>query len=755
MSRTTSKKNALADTISGTIAHRLTIALIILGITATIITTAVQTFGAYQNELELVDTRMENIQAAHGQSLAASVWDFSDKQIKIELEGLLNTPDVEFVEVRADEGDVWIAGESISSEVIVKQIPLVITKKGTEQNLATLKVVVGKGGIYDRLFSKAVETLIYFGIWTFFLAGSLFLIFRQLVTRHLETLAKYTASISFENPGPPVSLDRFYSNPDSADELDQVANAINTMRRQLAGSILELRQSEESLRTTLDSIGDAVIATDTSGNISRMNPIAEDLTGWKSAQAIGKPLNEVFYILKSKTRERAFNPVEMVLESGKIVGMAYHTILIAKNGREHQIADSAAPIHNDKGVITGVVLVFRDVTEEHAIQEDLRNALVDAERANEAKSEFLASMSHELRTPLNAVLGFAQMLQYDPKNPLSSHQNSHVESILEGGSHLLGLVNEILDLARIEADQISLSLEDIEPEKIVSECISLTHPLFESKGITVIVDSADEPQARLRTDVTRLKQALLNLLSNAVKFNKVDGTVKINTRRLDDDFLRISVEDTGAGIAKEDFPGVFQIFNRLNADPMIAQEGTGIGLPVTKLLVERMSGRVGFESEEGVGSTFWIELPLATNKEVLIWADNLRIGVDAIDKDHQFLIGLSNKIAYGRVEDHTLNDAIGELIDYVDFHFKREEVIMKTCAFPDLEEHSKLHRQLTSQVIDISNEWRNDRNEETIHKLRKFLRQWLVDHIMNTDINIAKYTKGKEKDIRVALEKVG
>ncbi|MBT4934073.1 MAG: hypothetical protein HOL66_16710 [Rhodospirillaceae bacterium] len=242
---------------------------------------------------------------------------------------------------------------------------------------------------------------------------------------------------------------------------------------------------------------------------------------------------------------------------------------------------------------------------------NLKTALQEAEQANLHKSNFLASMSHELRTPLNAVLGFAQMLQLDPKAPLSESQKVHVNCIVEGGEHLLELVNDILDLATIEADQVSLTFNDVNVVEVTVDCVRLISPLGEAREIKITNKINNRLLPLVRCDMTRLRQTFLNLLSNAIKFNKDGGSVTIDAHETDDQYLRILVTDTGTGIARKNYPDVFQIFNRLGLDPMISKEGTGIGLPVTKMLVERMSGRVGFDSEEGIGSTFWIELPLA------------------------------------------------------------------------------------------------------------------------------------------------
>lgn len=263
-------------------------------------------------------------------------------------------------------------------------------------------------------------------------------------------------------------------------------------------------------------------------------------------------------------------------------------------------------------IVAPMVIIGNLLRERHVYINQLEATKLSAEKANMAKSEFLASMSHELRTPLNAILGYAQMLQYDPKHPLSKSQNGYVESICSGGDHLLELVNDVLDLAKIEANQFKPYYEEVSANEVVKECVSMTRHLGDQREIKVIDQFSSGTDYVLYTDQLRLKQVLLNLLTNAIKFNDAGGKVIIDGHRSHDRYLRISVIDTGIGIARKDFDRVFQMFQRVGSDPMIARDGYGIGLTVTKLLVERMMGRIGFESEEGGGSTFWVELPISS-----------------------------------------------------------------------------------------------------------------------------------------------
>jgi signal transduction histidine kinase/ActR/RegA family two-component response regulator len=237
-------------------------------------------------------------------------------------------------------------------------------------------------------------------------------------------------------------------------------------------------------------------------------------------------------------------------------------------------------------------------------EKTLALAKEEAEEASRAKSEFLSSMSHELRTPMNAILGFAQILEFD--KVLAEDQQDSVHEILKAGYHLLDLINEVLDLAKIESGHIDLLLEPVKLSALVEECFSLVTPVADNRGISLRY--ADVNGYTVRADKTRLKQVLLNLLSNAIKYNREQGSVRLEVETVNENELRISISDTGNGIAEEQFEGLFQPFNRLNAEGSEI-EGTGIGLAITRNLVEMMGGRIGVDSEQGLGSSFWVELP--------------------------------------------------------------------------------------------------------------------------------------------------
>lgn len=280
------------------------------------------------------------------------------------------------------------------------------------------------------------------------------------------------------------------------------------------------------------------------------------------------------------------------------------------------------------GIGIRLVGVHLDINEAKVMQVEILNAKEEAERANQAKSEFLSSMSHELRTPLNAILGLSQLFEYD-KN-LTATQKSNAREIDKAGSHLLTLINEVLDLAKVESGHLELSMEAVELSTVLEECRVLIAPLAESHNITLDFVSAQCKPYYISADNTRLKQVLLNLISNGVKYNRTEGYVMISCAETDRGSLRINVKDSGHGIAINQLSKLFQPFSRLGAEHG-NREGTGIGLVITKQLVEMMGGTIGLDSVVGKGSTFWVEFNLSSSMESAPTFDNASITSSSID----------------------------------------------------------------------------------------------------------------------------
>ncbi len=290
---------------------------------------------------------------------------------------------------------------------------------------------------------------------------------------------------------------------------------------------------------------------------------------------------------------------------------------------------------------TFAVLLIRYL---YTLRQQLIEAKEAAEQASQAKSEFLSRMSHELRTPMNAILGFAELLQIEQDSPLTDERRAYVEDILKAGEHLLELINEILDLAKVETGEIVLEIENVDITTLLADSVSLISNQAALRGITV--NSRVYESILVQADQTRLKEVVLNLLSNAVKYNRDGGEIVIDVQKAANDMVRFSVSDSGEGIPANRYAEVFQPFNRLGAESSEI-EGTGIGLAIAKRLVERMSGNIGFYSQAGNGATFWVELPKADVNQIgLIERGDVNTASPDMDK-------LQGKILY--IEDNSAN----------------------------------------------------------------------------------------------------
>lgn len=391
-------------------------------------------------------------------------------------------------------------------------------------------------------------------------------------------------------------------------------------RRRVEAALAEQR---EWLETTLFSIGDAVIATDIHSRVVFMNPVAEHMTGWRNTDAKGRECAEVFRIVNESTRLTVESPIARVLREGVVVGLANHTVLIARDGAERPIDDSAAPIRGADGRITGVVLVFHDVSErrmaelarqsaaherEQLLQSE-RAARSEAERANRSKDDFLAMLSHELRTPLHAILGWTEILQRENVAPEALERGL---GIIERNTRLQAqLVSDLLDVSRIVAGKLRLELQLVDLVAAVGQAIDTIKQHAEAKRIALDV-SLDDSIESIAGDAVRLQQIAWNLMSNAIKFSPEGSTVRVSLQR-EGTHARLVVADAGVGIAPEFLPHLFDRFRQ--ADASIARRfgGLGLGLTIVKQLVELHGGTVDAHSQgEGCGATFVITLPLSS-----------------------------------------------------------------------------------------------------------------------------------------------
>jgi PAS domain S-box-containing protein len=383
----------------------------------------------------------------------------------------------------------------------------------------------------------------------------------------------------------------------------------NTARKQVEAeqALLDqrLRDQQFYTRSLIESNIDALMATDPRGIITDVNQQMESLTGCTRDELIGAPFKSYF-----TDPLRAEAGISRVLREGKLTN--YELTALSREGAETVVSFNASTFHDRDRKLQGVFAAARDVTDRKQFEQRLQDNYVElesakavAEKANLAKSEFLSSMSHELRTPLNAVLGFAQLMASDSPPPTTSQKIS-IDQILQAGWYLLRLINEILDLAMVESGKVSLSKEAMSLTEVLLDCKAMMAPQAEQRGIEMSFPSF-ENLFFVHADRTRVKQIIVNLLSNAIKYNRAGGTVTVSCKPVAGGRIRVSVTDTGAGLHEDQLAHLFQPFNRLGQEAG-TEEGTGIGLVVTKKLIELMGGTIGVDSTVGVGSEFWFDL---------------------------------------------------------------------------------------------------------------------------------------------------
>ncbi len=378
--------------------------------------------------------------------------------------------------------------------------------------------------------------------------------------------------------------------------------------RQAAKAEKDRHATERLLASLLSLAPEGIIATDRDGRVLVFNRGAEELFGYGEAEVLGKPLDILMPARLGAAHQDHLREFEKAPDASRMMNARGMITGMRKDGAEFPIEASIAKLTlNDDLVFT---VLLRDVTERKRMDDALREAKDDAEFSSRAKSEFLANMSHELRTPLNAIIGFSDMIVEERYGPVGAGKYlEYARDIHVSGTYLLNLINDILDLSRIEAGNVELFEEEFAAVDIFDSAIRLLSERAKSGGVAIVITPSPDLGAAIRADKRKFKQAVVNLLSNAIKFTERGGTVTIKARHDRESGYVVQIIDTGIGIAAKDIPKAFARFQQIDSTLSRKYEGTGLGLPLSKLLIEIHGGSLDLQSELGRGTTVTLRLP--------------------------------------------------------------------------------------------------------------------------------------------------
>ena len=362
--------------VKSPLARRLIIYTVLFSTVITLIITALQLYRDYKADIDMIHYQLDQIETIHLNSIAAALWTSNKKLLKTNIEGILKIRDMQYVEVTEDN-QLWVqVGKKSGGNTIQRSYPVTYQHRNQNIKIGQLTVIASLKGVYQRLYDKIGIILVSNAIKTSLVAIFIYFLFHHLITRHLTRISEFIKTHNLLLTNKSLQLNR---NEKTADEFDTLVDSINEMHIRFCEQVEQLNQQRQYLAQTLDSIGDAVITTDIDGNISRMNPVAEKLTGWLINEAYGKSVKTVFQVIDATTQKPLTNPIDKVMAKGETIYLSNHTILVAKDGKQHQISDSAAPIKDGEHIL-GMVLVFNDVSEQYK----LRQAIAESEQKYQA-----------------------------------------------------------------------------------------------------------------------------------------------------------------------------------------------------------------------------------------------------------------------------------------------------------------------------------------------------------------------------------
>jgi len=596
------------------IAHKLILYVVLFSSVVTLIITALQLYIDYKRELTIIQNSLDQIESVHVGALSASLWAVDTQNIRTLLEGIIQTPDMEYLEVTEDDY-VWVsAGKLVSKNTIEKYYPLTHFTKGKTRKLGKLRVVATLDRVYQRLFDKVVTILVSNAIKTFLVAGFILFIFYNLVTRHLIKIAGYTESHNIDDPEQEkLQLDRVESE-NNKDEFGVLVDGINMMHDKIVSSYIKIKESEEKYRQLVEMAQEGIWVIDKNKRTTYVNQAMASMLGYSIDEMIGKHL---FECLDDRGKEFA---TASLARRATGVSERFEMEFLRKDGKRIYATMAAAPVYDKNGQYSGSIAGVLDITLRKLAEDELlRNKqhleelVSERTRAlqlsNKELEAFSYSVAHDLRTPLRSITSFGQILREEAVTKLSEEGSDALERIIRAGKNMSDLIDELLELSRISRSEIEYIPINVSilAEEIVTNILA-ANPERDAK-ITVM------PNMSALADPTLVHVLLQNLIQNAWKFSASKDKTVIEIGEKDiSGTPSFYVKDNGVGFNMKYQHKLFEAFQRLHGAEFT---GNGIGLATVHRIVQRHGGSIWAEAVEGIGATFYFTLPDLTESSPL------------------------------------------------------------------------------------------------------------------------------------------